>query len=166
MSRKPKTILTADQKDRLYQELKAGGDRLALAEKYGVSGSTVFSIIRAREGAKPGKGRPISTGRGPMTPEKLQAINESIRKGKTVAEIRKLHGLSQSAAYRARNRLEAASVQTNGHAAPADPDLTPEQIGRVLDVLKRLGEKRPDVFTKLGIVQKLAQYPMVLVEVL
>lgn len=84
-----------------------------------------------------------NTGRNGMTREKLAALNDDIRAGVPASELRDKH----------------LSVDK-------PPPMSPEQISRVINILTKIGEKYPEVFTELGIQRLLARYPMVLMEMI
>ncbi len=163
--RKPRAHLTPEQVEKMLAMVDAGAVRAEIAEKFGISEATVYAKMRSRGKAPAKAGRPIGSGRQ-LTPARLEEMNKDIMAGMPEAEVRKKYKVSQATAYR--RAAQVRNPGSNAHGVMPEPEvlLTQEQIARQIEILRKVGEKHPKVFSELRIANKLAQYPMILMEMI
>lgn len=159
--------LTETQIAELHKALKKQNpDVHALAKQFGISVAGINYHRAALRGHVPPSRRPMARSKTPKgtslvinTPEQaLAMMNEDIEKGElTLAEIAAKYGTNQSAVWSRKKAIKAA----------AEPEivLTPEQCKRAVDMIKRIAEVKPKVFSEV-VVSLSKKYPTLWLEVL
>ncbi len=76
-----------------------------------------------------------------------------------------IHGDKRPTLSDAKRTQALAILQnSNGHGAEAEPEPSPETIARTLAILTKISQRHPKVFARLGILDRLVEFPEVLLD--
>lgn len=145
--------LTDDERAKIASSLEAGVRAADLAKQYNVSTNTIYTIGRSADEGNDVKpvGRPPAVTRVNLSADLMAKINEAIDSGMSQGEIQEKFQISDSTYFRAQKKAKLVP-----------PPMTPQEIKMTLNFLTIVAEKHPDVFSQLGIKERLMKFPDVL----
>ncbi len=149
---------TDDEKRELIRSFnERTGTGRAWAKKNGVPEQSIYGWMKSKALAAPTAPANTAARRVQgerLSPEQLEALNEDILADMSEEDLRAKYNITSVTL--GKYRKQAVEVKV----------LTPDQCKGLLTLLGRVAERRPEVFSSLGIMQKLAKHSDVLIEVM